>query len=361
MDFSYLDDWTEEEGGEAVVEEGGEGYRNIWVVAEAAAGDFLPATLETMGQARELADQIGVYVFGVLLGDGVEALAENLVPYGADKVLVADDPALAQYQAETYSQALAELIDRYRPEILLLPGTPLGNDLAPRLAQRLNTGLISHCIKLSMDMSERLLLGTFAVMGGEVYHTVACPQARPQMATLEPGYFRTPYKDDYRSGDVQVVDVDLDGASGRLDWIDPDAEVQLPATKLSKARVVVAAGRGMGDAEGFALVQRLARALQPKGAGADGSVKIAGTRGAFDKGWIEEDQIVGVAGAAVAPDLYVACGVSGDVYHHFGLQDAKFVVAINTDPKAPILKMANMAVIGDAREIIPAMLEALEG
>ena len=359
MDFSFLDDWAEEETGAAVVEGGGEGYRNIWVVAEAAGGELLAGTLEAMGQARELADQIGVYVYSVLLGDGVEPLAEGLIPYGADKVLVADDPALAEYQAETFVQALAELVNDHRPEILLLPGTPLGNDLAPRLAQRLNTGLISHCLRLSIDMSERLLLGTFAIMGGEVYHTVACPEARPQMATLEPGYYRKPYEDSYRSGDVQLVEVDLAGAPGRLTWTDPDAAVDLPPTRLPKARVVVAAGRGMGDAEGFALVEQLARALQPKGKGTAATVEVAGSRGAFDKGWVAEDQIVGVGGESVAPDLYVACGVSGDIYHHFGLQDAKFIVAINTDASAPLMKMANMAVIGDARKIIPAMLEAL--
>jgi electron transfer flavoprotein alpha subunit len=361
MDFSYLDDWAEEEAGAAVVEAGGEGYRNIWVVAEAADGELLPGTLEAMGQAREMADQIGVYVYGVLLGDGAQALAEGLIPYGADKVLVADDPALAEYQPESFVQALAGLVNDHRPEILLLPATPLGNDLAPRLAQRLNTGLISHCLRLSIDMSERLLLGTFAVMDGEVYHTVACPDARPQMATLEPGYFRKPYEDSYHSGDVQLVDVDLAGADGRLTWADPDAGLELPATKLARAKIVVAAGRGLGDAEGFALVEQLAQALRPKKGGAAAAVKIAGSRGAFDKGWIEEDQIVGVGGESVAPDLYIACGLSGDIYHHFGLQDAKFIVAINTDADAPIMKMANMAVVGDAREIIPAMLEALAG
>jgi electron transfer flavoprotein alpha subunit len=358
MDFSYLDDWAEEEAGEAVVE-GGEGYRNIWVMAETAGGELRPATLEVLGQARELADQIGVYVYGVLLGDEVESLAQGLIPYGADKVLVADDPALANYQPEAYVKVLADMVNSRRPEILLLSASPLGNDLAPRLAQRLSTGLISHCLKLSMDLSERLLLGTFSVMDGEVYHTVACPQSRPQMATLEPGYFRKPYKDDYRSGDVQVVDVELDGATARLTWIDREVDVDIPPTSLSNARIIVAAGRGMGDDDGFALVERLAQALRPKGGGATANVSIAGSRGAFDKGWIGEGQIVGVAGESVAPDLYVACGLSGDVYHHFGLQNAKFIVAINTDANAPIMKMANMAVIGDAREVIPAMLKAL--
>lgn len=351
MDFSYLDDWLEEEVGAEVVEEAGEGYRNIWVLAELDAGQPLPETLQALGQARDLADQIGVYVFGLLLGEGVEAAAESLIGYGADKVLVADEPALAQYQPEIHVQVLADLVDEYRPEILLLPATPLGNDLAPRLAQRLGTGLISHCIKLDLDMSERLLLGTFPVMGSEVYHTVACPEARPQMATLEPGYFRLPYEDAYRSGDVQTVEVDLAGVSGRLAWIDTDTAIDLPPPTLGQARIVVAGGRGMGDAEGFGLVEQLAQAL--------GGV-VAGTRGAFDQGWVEEGQIVGVGGEFVAPDLYIACGISGDIHHHFGLQDAKFVVALNADEGAPIMKMANMAVIGDAKQIIAAMLDALE-
>ena len=351
MDFSYLDDWTEDEAGEAI-EEIGEGYRNIWVVAETAEDALLPATLEAMGQAREMADMIGVYVYGVLLGSGVAHLGESLFAYGADKVLVADDPALDEYLPGLYAHILADLVDQYRPEILLMPATSLGSDLAPRLAQRLDTGLISHCVNLSLDMSERLLLGTFEIMDGEVFHTVTCSEARPQMATLRPGYFPLPYEDTYRSGDVQTVDVDLDAVSGRLTWIGPDASVELPNIPLSKARVVVSAGRGMGDADGFALVEQLA--------GAVGGV-VAGTRGAFDEGWIAEEQIVGVGGELVAPDLYIACGVSGDIYHYFGLQDAKFVLAINPDENAPIVKVANMAVVGDAKQVLPAMLRALAG
>ena len=351
MDFSYLDDWMEEETGGEVVEEVGEGYRNVWAFAQAAEGQLLPASLETLGQAREMADQIGVYAYGLLLGEAAEALADELIAYGADKVLLVDDPALARYQPETYVAALADLVERYRPEIFLLPATPLGNDLAPRLAQRLDTGLISHCVQVAMDMSERLLLGTFAAMGGEVFHTLTCPQARPQMASLEPGYYPQPYEDSYRSGDVQKVDVDLEGVAGRLSWLEPDVAVDLPPVPLSRAPVIVAAGRGMGDKDGFALVERLARAL---------GGTVAGSRGAYDAGWIDEGQIVGVGGQSVAPHLYLACGLSGDVYHHFGLQDAGFLVAINPDENAPIMKQANLAVVGDAQEIIPAILEILQ-
>ena len=348
MDFSYLDDWTEEEAGPEI-EEVGEGYRNIWVFAETTGGTLPAATLEVVGQARDLADQIGVYVYAVLLGESIEPLGQELIAFGADKVLAAEYPDLAEYQPEIYTHALACLVDHYRPEILLLPATPLGDDLAPRLAQRLNTGLTSHCIRLSLDMSERLLLGTFAVLGGEMYHTVACPDARPQIATLQPGQFRLPYEDTYRSGDVQTVDVDLADIEGRLIWGAFDASVDLPPKPLAKAKVVVSAGRGMADADGFALVEQLAEAL--------GGV-VAGSRGAFDEGWIAEDQVVGAGGQFVAPDLYVACGVSGDVYHYFGLQEAKFIVAINPDENAPICKLANMILVGDAKQVIPAMLAA---
>lgn len=357
MDFSYLDDWMEEEAGLEPVDEAGEGYRNVWVAAEAAQGILLPATLQTMGQARDLADQIGVYVYGVLLGEEVRDLGESLFAYGADKVLVAEDPALAEYQPEVYARIYGDLVEQHRPEILLVPATCLGNDLAPRLAQRLNTGLISHCIRLEVDLSERLLLGTFPVLGGEVYHTAACPQARPQMATLEPDRFRAPYPDAYRSGTATMVDLSLTENSSGLTWTMSEAALPeggrafvSPAVDMSQARVVVSAGRGMGDADGFALVKQLAQAL-------DG--EIAGSRGAYDEGWIAEEQIVGVGGAFIAPDLYIACGISGDVYHYFGLQEAKFVVAINSDEKAPIMKLANIAVVGDACQVIPAMLEAL--
>jgi electron transfer flavoprotein alpha subunit len=351
MDFSYLDDWLEEEEKEQpAVPEVGEGYRNIWVFAESRAGALVPATLETAGQARGLADRIGVYVYGVLVGRDDEALAQELISHGADRILVAEGPGLDEYQPDIWAHVLADLVSRYRPEILLLAATPLGNDLAPRLAEKLNTGLMSHCVKLDIDMAERLLIGTSPVMGGEVYHAFACPQARPQMATLEAGFYPTPYPEDGRYGTVERVPIEPDETLGKLQWIRSDATVDQPAVLLSRAKVVVAAGRGMGNEQGFALAKELAAAL--------GGV-VAGTRGAFDEGWIGEEAIVGVGGSSIAPDLYIACGVSGDVFHSFGVQDAKFVVAINPDEQAPIIKRANIAIVGDAQPVIQAMLEAM--
>ncbi len=349
MDFSFLDDWAEEEA--PALDQVGEGYRNIWVMAEATEEAVLPPSLAALGQARELADQFGIYVFGLLIGSGVEAQAQEIIAYGADRVLVVDDPLLADYQPERYVHILADLVSQYRPEILLMAATPLGNDLAPRLAQQLDTGLLSHCIRLDADMSERLLLGTVPVFGGEMHHTLACPQARPQIATLLPGSCAVPYPDSSRSGQIESLLVDLTGVPPSLTWIERDSDFAPPEPSLAHAPVVVAAGRGMGDAAGFALVEKLAHRL---------GGNVAGSRGALDEGWIQEEQIVGVAGQTVAPALYIACGVSGDIYHTFGARQAQFLVAINPDPEAPIHKMANMAVLGDARQVIPAMLEALE-
>ncbi len=352
MDFSYLDDWLEEEEQEAALPQAGEGYRHIWVIAESTAGRLLPSSLEVIGQARDLADRIGVYVYCVLVGGDEGRLGQGMIAAGADGVLAVRGPDPDDYQPELWTAALANLVDRYRPEILLLAATSLGNDLAPRLAQRLDTGLLSHCVKVDLDMAQRLLIGTSPALGGEVFHSFTCPQARPQMATLEPGHFPTPLKDTGRSGAVEDVEVALEGIPTSLEWLSDDPEVDLPKASLASAKIVVTGGRGMGDREGFALVEKLADAL--KGV-------VAGTRGAFDEGWIGEEEIVGIGGTTIAPDLVIACGVSGDIFHSFGLQDARFVVAINTDDQAPITKSANMAVVSDARLVIPAILETLAG
>ncbi|MGQ9586165.1 MAG: electron transfer flavoprotein subunit alpha/FixB family protein [Anaerolineae bacterium] len=349
MDFSYLDEMVGEELGP--VEEIGTGYRHVWVVAEVQDGAVAPPSLEVLGKARELADGLGVYLYGVLLGHGVEDLGSELIPYGADKVWVVDDPVLATYQVETYVHALALLVEERRPEILLLSASDLGNDLAPRLAQRLGTGLLSHCVDLSLDMAERQLLGTCPVMGGAYFHTYVCPEARPQVATVEPGQFRAPYADTYRTGEVETVAVDFAGVKGRVTWQEFDIPFELPPTPLSQARVIVAGGRGMGSAEAFGLLQELAAAL---------GGEVAGSRGAVDEGWIAEDRQVGVSNTPVAPKLYLACGISGSVFHRFGMLDAGFTVAINSDPEAPIFQGANVGVVGDAPAVVRELLALLQ-
>ncbi|NCF67484.1 MAG: electron transfer flavoprotein subunit alpha [Chloroflexi bacterium] len=352
MDFGYLDALIEADLDKAVEIETGGVYRHVWVLAEVNKQDILRASLAALGQGCDIADQFGVYLFAVLLGHRLDnRLAETLGAYGADQVLLVDDPALAQYQVETYTTTLANLISERQPEILLLPATPLGNDLAPRLAQRLETGLISHCVQLGLDMAERQLLGTVARMHGDYFHTLACPQARPQLATLEPDAFHLPYTDAGRSPIVERIAPGLDGAKGRLRWVEMDTAVTPAVKPLAESHIIVAAGRGLQDAEGFALAEQLAVAL---------GGQVAGSRGALDEGWIDVEQQVGITGQTVKPDLYIACGISGAIQHLVGIQETRFVIAINSDENAPIMQRANLGAVGDVKAILRALLASLK-
>ncbi|MBC8449814.1 MAG: electron transfer flavoprotein subunit alpha/FixB family protein [Chloroflexi bacterium] len=349
MDLEYWELLT----GEAIEEEEVEeeiAYRNIWVVAEAEDGVLTPVSLEMVGKARELANALGAYVQSVLLGEELEDLAQELIQRGADSVYLADDPRLAEYHLETYAQVLGDLFQEQKPEIILFGATELGQELAPRLAQRLGTGLISDCLALSIDETERVLLATHPVYGGEYFHVSAFLGAKPQIATVRPGAFRLPFADEYRYGDVEEVAVNLEGIEGQVKILSTSAEEAQPQTPLSKATVIVAGGRGLGDAEGFALVEELAEVL---------GGQAAGTRGALDEGWISEEQQVGLSEITVKPDLYIACGISGDVHHYFAMQESKFVVAIHNNPDAPIFKTANLGIVGNPKEVIPPLLAEL--
>ncbi len=347
MDLEY---W-ELLAGEAIEEEEEEiAYRDIWVVAEAEDGILTPVSLEMVGKAREMAAALGAYVQAVLLGEGLESLAQELIQRGADGVYLADDPRLAEYHLETYAQVLSDLFQEQKPEIILFGATELGQELAPRLAQRLGTGLISDCLALSIDETERVLVARHPVYDGEYFHVSAFLGAKPQMATVRPGAFRLPFADEYRYGEVEEIAVSLDGIEGQVKVLSTSAEEARPEVPLSKARVIVAGGRGLGDAEGFALVEELAEAL---------GGQVAGSRGARDEGWIGEERLVGLGGATVKPDLYIACGIPGDVHHYFATQESRFVVAIHQDPNAPIFKTADIGIVGDPKEVIPPLLAEL--
>ena len=347
MDLEYWELLT----GEAIEEEDEEvAYRDIWVVAEAEDGAPAPGSLEMIGKARELAAGLGAYVQSVLLGEGLGGLAQELIQRGADSVYLADDPRLAEYHLETYAQVLSDLFQEQKPEIILFGASELGQELAPRLAQRLGTGLISDCLDLSIDETERVLLARHPVYGGEYFHVSTFLGAKPQIATVRPGAFRLPFADEYRYGDVEEVAVNLEGVEGKVKVLSVSAEEARPQVPLSKATVIVAGGRGVGDAEGFALVEELAEAL---------GGQVAGSRGALDENWIGEEQLVGLSEITVKPDLYIACGISGDVHHYFAMQESKFVVAIHEDPDAPIFKIANLGIVGDPKEVIPPLLAEL--
>lgn len=335
--------------GEAAEEEEA-AYRDIWVVAEVEDRALTPVSLEMVGKARELATALGAYVHAVLLGEELKDFAQQLIRYGADSVYLADDPRLAEYHLETYAKVLTDLFQEQKPEIILFGATELGQELAPRLAQRLRTGLISDCLDLSIDETERVLVARHPVYDGEYFHISTFTGVKPQIATVCPGAFRLPFADEYRYGDVQEIAVNLDDVESKVRLLSISAEEVQPEMPLSKAKVIVAGGRGMRDTEGFALVKELAKAL---------GGQVAGSRGALDEGWIDKEHLVGLGGVTVKPNLYIACGIRGDIHHYFAMQDAKFVVAIHQDPKAPIFKTADLGIVGDPKEVIPLLLAEL--
>ncbi len=326
-------------------------YRDIWVVAEKEGEVLAPVILEMLGQARQLANSLGVYVKAVFLGESTEELRQELISNGADVVYVTDDSRLREYDTEIYNKVLGDLIEEGKPEIVLLGATRMGRDLAPRLAQRLGTALFTNCLNLEMDEVQRQLVATYPVYGGEYFQTSVCPEARPQMATVLPGAFRRPLADPSRTGEVETITVDIDGLEVRSKVLNVVSEEARPEVPLRKAKVVVSGGRGMGDAESFALLEELAEVL-------DG--QVGGSRGALDEGWIEEEKRIGLGGTQIAPDLYIACGISGAIQHYAGILDSKFVVAINKDPNATIFQVADVGIVGDVHEVLPALIKELK-
>jgi electron transfer flavoprotein alpha subunit len=319
--------------------------RDIWVVAEVGAdGKSTPLTLEIVGGARMMADGLGCYVHAVVMGSELEAAAQELIAVGTDRVHVVEglDP-----QHPEVCQVLSDLLAVQPPEILLFGATRLAGNLAPRLAQRFNTGMLPHCISLQMDESERVLIGTHPVFNGEYYEVAACPSARPEIATVEPNTFGPPYLDSYRSGETEKVTVDLSTSESRVRVTGPVDYIPLKAP-LRKARRIVSAGRQAGD---FECVQQLAGVL---------GAHVAGAREAMDEGWIGEEQVVGATGETVQPDLYFAIGIRGDTYHAYGIRDAKFVVAIHPEADAPIFKSADAGLVGNPAEVVSALLDALK-
>jgi len=325
-------------------------YRDIWVVAEKEGDTLASVVLEMLGQARQLSDSLGVYVKAIFLGESTEGLRQELVSNGADVVYVTDDPRLREYNTKVYSKVLGDLIEEGKPEIVLLGATSMGRDLAPRLAQRLGTALFTNCLSLEIDEMQRQLLATYPVYGGEYFQTSVCPEARPQMATVLPGAFRRPLADPSRTGEVETIAVDIDGLEVRSKVLKVISEEVRPEVPLNKAKIVVSGGRGMGDAQSFALVEELAEAL---------GGRLGGSRGAVDEGWINEEKQVGLGGTQIAPNLYVACGIAGAIQHYAGILDSKFVVAINKDPNATIFQVADVGIVGDVHEVLPALIKEL--
>jgi electron transfer flavoprotein alpha subunit len=322
--------------------------KHVLVLAEQDEGQPGDTTPELLGCARQLADELGGGVSAFVVGAVSLETADELASYGADSVCFLESPMLSEYNAELYTAAIPRQIATEDPEILLCGATPLGRDLAPRLAARLETGLIPDCTSLSINDAGRLL-GTKLTHGGRVSSTIVCTTGRPQIATLKPGVMKAARPDTTRRAEISVIRPELhrDEARTRITGI---VRAEPDKISLDEADVIIAGGRGIGSRENLALLEEIAAYT--------GGV-VAGSLGAIDEGWLPHKKLVGQTGTTVAPGLYVACGISGSVYHVLGMRDSNFVIAINKDRNAPIFKVADISIIGDAAEVAKAIIEQL--
>jgi electron transfer flavoprotein alpha subunit/NAD-dependent dihydropyrimidine dehydrogenase PreA subunit len=324
-------------------------YKGVWVFGEQRHGALSKVSLELLGKARELAEALREDVSAVLLGEEVAHLGETLIRFGADHVYLSEHPSLRHYRPVAYTQVLEELVLKYKPSILLMGATHIGRDLAPRLSRRIAVGLTADCTELSIDREERILLQTRPAFGGNVMATIANRYSRPQMATVRPGVMEAEEKPG-RDGDVIKHDVTLDEESIGTEVLEVVREAK-KAVNLSEAKVIVAGGRGVGDARGFLLLRTLAEAL---------GGEVAGTRVAVEEGWISAEHQVGQTGQSVRPALYIACGISGAIQHRAGMMNSLYIIAINKDPRAAIFQVADWGIVGDLHEVVPEMIRQLK-
>jgi electron transfer flavoprotein alpha subunit len=322
----------------------------VWVFAEQRQGHLAPVALELLGESRRLAGELGVSVAAMLLGDKVEHLAPILLAGGADKVYLTEDPNLADFVEGTYTVALTEIARRFQPEIILAGATYAGRAFIPQVAAALGTGLTADCTAFAIDREQRLLLQTRPAFGGNIMATIITPRTYPQMATARPGVFKRLATPHSQGGQVIRVEVDSLKSPGQGRFVRTVEEIKerLP---LSEAEVIVAGGRGLKEAKHFRLLEELADLL----GGAVGA-----TRGAVDAGWIPYAHQIGQTGKTVSPKLYFAVGISGAAQHMVGMQDSDFIVAINRDAEAPIFKVANIGLVGDLFEILPALIQEIK-
>jgi electron transfer flavoprotein alpha subunit len=372
--------------------------KNVFVFAEQRDGEIQKVALELVGKARELADALGQEVVAVLAGSGIEGKAQQLIAHGADKVVVADHPVLAEYSTKPYTDVLEKVIAEYDPEVVLFGASSIGRDLAPSVSATVHTGLTADCTSLEIgdveksannaadkaSMEARIaelgqdvdvqdnsksiknpktgemmevvnvkyiyhkqLRMTRPAFGGNIIATIACLQHRPQMATVRPGVMQALAADEKRTGEVIKLNIVPTNNVEVLETV----KAGKASKDITEAKYLVSAGRGIGSAENVALVQDLADAL-----GGD----ISCSRAVIDAGWMEKDRQVGQTGKTVRPELYVACGISGAIQHAAGMEGSDYIIAINKEESAAIFDIADLGIIGDVKAILPKLTEAIK-
>ncbi len=323
-------------------------YNGVWVFIEQIGSQAAPVSWELIGEGRKLAEKLDTELAGVLLGSGVETIAGEAFAFGADKIYLIDDPVLADYRTEPYTQGIVQLIEKYRPEIMLMGATSLGRDLSGAVATRLGTGLTADCTELDIAQGTRFLEQTRPAFGGNIMATILCRHHRPQMATVRPRVMPMPSRQGGRSGEVIRADLGLAEDNIITKVLNFTREAG-SAVYLDKAEIIVAGGRGVGGPKGFASLKEMADVL---------GGTLGASRAAVEAGWMSVDYQVGQTGKTVRPKVYFAVGISGAIQHLVGMQTADVIVAINSNPEAPIFKVATFGITGDFNQVIPELTAA---
>ncbi len=326
-------------------------YKGVWVFIEHTEGKPAEVSWELLGVGAELAKTRGVELCSVCIGENVEHLCKEAFAYGAGKVYLIDDPVFHYYRTESYYKAFCHLVEKYKPEIVLIGATGLGRDLAGAIATKLQTGLTADCTGLAID-DEGFLLQTRPAFGGNIMATILTEYTRPQMSTVRPHVMPLPEKVASRTGEIVHETVPLkeeDIAAKVLEIIE---DTKLDSVDVAAADIIVSGGRGMCNTENYSILQELADEL--------GGV-VACSRAAVEAGWMPLERQVGQTGKTVRPKIYIACGISGAIQHLVGMQDSDIIIAINRDRHAPIFEVSTFGIVGDLFEVIPAITSYVRG
>ena len=338
-----------------------EEYKGVYVFAQQVDNELSSIAFELLGKAKELAAPLNTEVTAVLIGSGVKGLVDQLAEYGADKVIVVDDPELKEYRTEPYAHALSSVINEYKPEIVLVGATAIGRDLGPRVSARVATGLTADCTVLEIgdfplnaipgqEQKHNQLLMTRPAFGGNTIATIACPDNRPQMATVRPGVMQK--IDPIAGAKAEVIEYNPGFIPDNkyVEILDIVKELS-DTVDIMDAKILVSGGRGVGSAENFKMLQDLADVI-------GGTVSCS--RAVVDNGWLPKELQVGQTGKTVRPNVYFAIGISGAIQHTAGMEESDIIIAINKDDSAPIFDVADYGIVGDLNKIVPKLTEELK-
>ena len=338
-----------------------EEYKGVFIFAQQVDNEISNIAFELLGKGKDLAADLGTEVTAVLVGSDVKGLADQLAEYGADRVIVVDDPELKEYRTEPYTHALASVIEKYKPDVFLIGATAIGRDLGPRVCARVHTGLTADCTQLDIgdfplvaipgrEQKHNQLLMTRPAFGGNTIATIACPDFRPQMATVRPGVMQ---KKDKVAGAKAVVEEFNPGFTPNANYVEILEIVKevSDVVDIQDAKILVSGGRGVGSPENFKLLEDLAAAI---------GGEVSCSRAVVDSGWKPKDLQVGQTGKTVRPQLYFAIGISGAIQHVAGMEESDIIIAINKDENAPIFDVADYGIVGDLNKVVPALTKRLK-